>query len=145
MCVCLRHFFVTHSTNMIIFQVQGPGSSATGGTAGDSGRTMRASGTSLVVQWPRLHTPYAGSIPGRGTRSHTPQVRVHMPQLRPGPERQILSFEHLDAEGSGGRLVMCRQLMLESTHSIAWMYWKLSMHPFHVHLLSARDMHTLQT
>ena len=30
-------------------------------------------GTSLVVQWVRLHTPNAGglgSIPGRGTRSH---------------------------------------------------------------------------
>ena len=31
-------------------------------------------GTSLVVQWLRLHTPNAGgpgSIPGQGTRSHT--------------------------------------------------------------------------
>ena len=30
-------------------------------------------GTSLVVQWVRLHTPNAGglgSIPGQGTRSH---------------------------------------------------------------------------
>ena len=35
-------------------------------------------GTSLVVQWPRLHTPHAGalgSIPGQGTRSHMLQVR----------------------------------------------------------------------
>ena len=38
-------------------------------------------GTSLVVQWLRLHTPSAGgpgSIPGRGTRSHMPQLRVRM-------------------------------------------------------------------
>ena len=60
-------------------------------------------------------------------------------------ERQILSFEHLDAEGSGGCLVICRQLMLESMHSMAWMYWQLSMHTLHVHLLSARDTHTPQT
>ena len=33
------------------------------------------SGTSLVVQWLRLHAPNAGSpgsIPGQGTRSHMP-------------------------------------------------------------------------
>ena len=35
-------------------------------------------GTSLVVQWLRLHAPNAGgpgSIPGQGTRSHMPQLR----------------------------------------------------------------------
>ena len=34
---------------------------------------MTNSGTSLVAQWLRLHTPNAeglGSIPGQGTRSH---------------------------------------------------------------------------
>ena len=34
---------------------------------------MREGGTSLVVQWVRLHSPNAGgpgSIPGQGTRSH---------------------------------------------------------------------------
>ncbi|TEA42750.1 hypothetical protein DBR06_SOUSAS1610279, partial [Sousa chinensis] len=39
----------------------------------------------FVVQWLRLHTPNAGgpgSIPGQGTRSHMPQISVHMPQLR---------------------------------------------------------------
>ena len=44
-------------------------------------------GTSLVVQWLRLRAPNAGglgSIPGQGTRSHMLQLRVHMPQLRPG-------------------------------------------------------------
>ena len=43
--------------------------------------------TSLVVQWLRLCTPKAGapgSIPAQGTRSHVPQLRVHMPLLRPG-------------------------------------------------------------
>ena len=40
-------------------------------------------GTSMVVQWLRLHTPNAegpGSIPGQGTRSHMLQLRVLMPQ-----------------------------------------------------------------
>ena len=35
-------------------------------------------GTSLVVQWLRLHAPNAGgpgSIPGPGTRSHVPQLK----------------------------------------------------------------------
>ena len=42
-------------------------------------------GTTLVVQWLRLHAPNAGgpgSIPGWGTRSRMPQLRVHMPQLK---------------------------------------------------------------
>ena len=42
-------------------------------------------GTSLVVQWLRLHAPDAGglgSIPVQGTRSHNLQLRVHMPQLK---------------------------------------------------------------
>ncbi|TEA40338.1 hypothetical protein DBR06_SOUSAS40510008, partial [Sousa chinensis] len=40
---------------------------------------------SLVVQWLRLHAPNAGgpgSIPSGGTRSHTPQLRVRMLQLK---------------------------------------------------------------
>ena len=35
-------------------------------------------GTSLVVQWLRLHAPNAGglgSIPGQGTGSHMPQLK----------------------------------------------------------------------
>ena len=43
-------------------------------------------GTSLMVQWLRLGAPDAGglgSILGQGTRSHMPQLRVHMLQLRP--------------------------------------------------------------
>ena len=42
---------------------------------------------SFVVQWLRLHTPKPGSlglIPDRGTKSHRPQLRVCMLQLRPG-------------------------------------------------------------
>ena len=42
-------------------------------------------GTSLVVQWLKLHAPSAGglgSIPGQGTRSHMLQLRVLMPQLK---------------------------------------------------------------
>ena len=50
---------------------------------------------SLVVQWLRVRAPSAGglrSIPGQGTGSHMPQIRVHaaatkrslMPLLRLG-------------------------------------------------------------
>ena len=38
-----------------------------------------------MVQWLRLHTPNAGGlglIPGQGNRSHMPQLRVRMPQLK---------------------------------------------------------------
>ena len=45
-----------------------------------------ASGTSLLVQWPRLGTPSAGgqsSIPGQGIRSHMQQPRVSMLKVRP--------------------------------------------------------------
>ena len=41
-------------------------------------------GTSLVVLWLRLRAPNVGGlglIPGRGTRSHVQQLRVHMLQL----------------------------------------------------------------
>jgi len=37
------------------------------------------------MQWLRLHTPSVGglgSIPGQGTRSHMPQLKVWMPQLK---------------------------------------------------------------
>ena len=39
---------------------------------------IRCTGTSLVVQWLRCHTPNArglNSIPGQGTRSHMPLLR----------------------------------------------------------------------
>ena len=45
-------------------------------------------GTSLVVQWIRLHAPNAGglgSIPGWGTRSRMPQLRVCMLLLKIPP------------------------------------------------------------
>ena len=38
-----------------------------------------------MFQWPRLHVPNAGgqdSVLGQGTRSHMPQLRVLMPQLK---------------------------------------------------------------
>ncbi|TEA37934.1 hypothetical protein DBR06_SOUSAS1410191, partial [Sousa chinensis] len=40
---------------------------------------------SLVVPWLRLRAPSAGGlgfIPGHGTRSHMPQLRVRMLQLK---------------------------------------------------------------
>ena len=42
-------------------------------------------GTSLVVQWLRLHSPNARGrdlIPGQGTRSHMVQIRSHILQLK---------------------------------------------------------------
>ena len=42
-------------------------------------------GTSLVVQWLRLCVPSAGNpgwMPGQGIRSHKPQLRVLMLQLK---------------------------------------------------------------
>ena len=42
-------------------------------------------GTSLVVPWLRFHAPNAegpGSIPGQGTRSHMPQIRVFLLYLK---------------------------------------------------------------
>ena len=46
-------------------------------------------GTSLAVQWLRLHAPNAGgpgSILGPETRSHMPQLRFCMQQLRPSTD-----------------------------------------------------------
>ena len=48
-------------------------------------RRWQGQGTSLVVQWLSLHAPNAGGlglIPSQGTRSHMPQLRVRMPQLK---------------------------------------------------------------
>ena len=42
-------------------------------------------GTSLMIQWLRLHTPNAegsGLIHGQGTRSHMQQLRIHMSKLK---------------------------------------------------------------
>ena len=52
-------------------------------------------GTSLVVQWLGLCAPNSGglgSIPGQETRSHMVQLRVCMPQLRPGAAEQINKY-----------------------------------------------------
>ena len=41
-------------------------------------------GTLMVVQWLRLNAPSAGGLgflPGQGTRSHMPQLRVHRPGI----------------------------------------------------------------
>ena len=40
---------------------------------------------SLVIWWLRLCTPSAGLIPDQGTRSHMPQLRVCMLQLKAPP------------------------------------------------------------
>ena len=49
-------------------------------------KSQRSYGTSLVVQWQRLHAPNEGnlhSIPGQRTRSHMLQLKICMLQLRP--------------------------------------------------------------
>ena len=58
-----------------------------GGTDLVMGKHLSQSGfgTSLAVQWLRLHTPSARGldlIPAQGTRSHMPQLRVQMLQLK---------------------------------------------------------------
>lgn len=48
----------------------------------------------------RLHAPDAAgtsAIPGPGTRSHKPQLRVHVPQLRPCAVESI----HIGGEKAG--------------------------------------------
>ena len=47
-------------------------------------------GTSLVVQWLRLHAPNAGgpgSIPSQGTRSHMPQLKILLAATKKRPHR----------------------------------------------------------
>ena len=44
-------------------------------------------GLPWLAHWLRLHIPNArglGLIPCQGTRSHVPQIRVHVLQVRPG-------------------------------------------------------------
>ena len=58
-------------------------------------------GTSLEVQWLRLQAPNAGSprlIPGQGTRSHVPQLRVHMLRLSPNTAKQIYKKASIETE-----------------------------------------------
>ena len=54
-------------------------------------------GTSLAIQWLRLCTPNAqgpGSIPRQGTRSHMPQLRVCILQLKI-PQLAIKTVAHI--------------------------------------------------
>ena len=53
----------------------------------------------LVVQWLRLLAPNTGgpgSIPGQGTRSHSWQLRVYIPQLR------LSAVKEINLKGGGG-------------------------------------------
>ena len=52
---------------------------------GEEGKPMKKSGTALVVQWVKCCPPNAGclgSILGQGIRSHMPQLRTCMLQLK---------------------------------------------------------------
>ena len=46
---------------------------------------MQGGGTSLVVQWLRIHNPNAGglgSIPGQGIKAHIPRLKRSNQQLK---------------------------------------------------------------
>ena len=52
----------------------------------------------MVVQWLRFGAPNWGSldsIPGGGIRSHVLQLRVHIPQWRPGTTKYIYTHAHI--------------------------------------------------
>ena len=72
-----------------VFLDDGMGPCEGGGQGGGKrvhSRLILKAGTSLVVQWLRLCAPNVGGsglIPSQGTRSHTPQLTVHLLQLRP--------------------------------------------------------------
>ena len=53
--------------------------------SGAGGKNHALQGTSLVVQWLRLHAPKAGSlglISSQGSRSYMPQLGICIPQLK---------------------------------------------------------------
>ena len=69
-------------------------------------------GTSLLVQWLRLHISNArgpGSIPGEGTRLHMPQLRVCMPQRRSKIQRATTKTGHsqINKFSSAGKESTC--------------------------------------
>ena len=97
-------------------------------------------GTSLMIQWLRILTPNAGglgSIPSQGTRSHMPQLRVCMLQLKPCSSVQSLSRVQLSATPWAA----ARQASLSITSS--WSLLKLmsieSVMPFN-HLILCRPL-----
>ena len=64
------------------FKQQSTGRCGVGGGVGFLKTNLE--GTSLVVQWLRLHTPQCRGPRGQGTRSLMQQWRSHVPQLRAG-------------------------------------------------------------
>ena len=73
----------TLSFSLVVFDF----SSQTKGKGKKKNKTplMRRYGSSLMVQWLRLHTPNAGVlglIPSQGTRSHMLQLRIHTLQVK---------------------------------------------------------------
>ena len=51
--------------------------------------------TSLVVQWLRLHTPNARAlslVPGQGTRSHVPQLKIQHSQINKHIKKNIYIY-----------------------------------------------------
>ena len=78
-CRCL-FFFLDNGLNFILVPISAPASQIA------FLKTTEISGTSLVVQWLRLHTPSAGGpglIPGQRTRSHLLQQRLHAETKEP--------------------------------------------------------------
>ena len=71
----------------------------------------------MVVQWLRLQAPNAGgpgSIPGQGSRSHMPQLRGHMQQLKPGTVKGINKMNILKKKANKSRSLGPRNVKCEN-------------------------------
>ena len=65
-------------------------------------------GTSPVIQWLRLSTPNAlglCSIPGQGTRSHTTQQRLKIPQAATKTQHSPISKYTINIKNKTERLI----------------------------------------
>ena len=84
-------------------------------------KTLRThkSGTSLVVQWLWLSAPNAGgpgSVPGQETRSHLPQPRVCMVQLRPDTANWINKNKYLKNQNKNIQNIIWINIYIIYTH-----------------------------
>ena len=106
--------------------------------------------TSLVIQWLRLHAPSAvgqDSIPGQGTRSHMPHLRVSLWQLRPSAQSCPALCDPMDYSLPGSSVHGIFQARLlewvaiscsrgpsrprDRTHVLCLLYWLVGSLPLH--------------
>ena len=87
---------ITHLSQTYIHPLFFPSFSATDHVSstglGAKGLIRNTGGTSLVVQWLRIHLP----IQGTRVRSLVQELRSHMPQCNWAPESQLLNPAHLE-------------------------------------------------